>query len=172
MKRISYLDMAKTLLSESDFSSFVSTYTKPITKSIKILNSQGGQATIARLSADGWNLIPPRFSRKGNVYDDVLFVEKTGRESLGSHTLHQEGKFYVQEMAAGMAAQVLYASDGKSQPRGQLVLDLCAAPGGKSIQLADLNCDSVIISNEPDPHRRKALEANLERCGIINTLVT
>ncbi len=52
----------------------------------------------------------------------MLFVEKRGKESLGSHFLHQAGFFYVQEMAAGLSAQVL------SPEKGDLVLDLCAAP--------------------------------------------
>jgi 16S rRNA (cytosine1407-C5)-methyltransferase len=51
------------------------------------------------------------------------------------------------------------------------VLDLCAAPGGKSIQLADQKA-GLLISNELNPIRRKALKANLERCGIWNTIVT
>ncbi|MDR0369412.1 MAG: hypothetical protein LBH96_02520 [Candidatus Peribacteria bacterium] len=45
--------------------------------------------------------------------------------------MHQAGLFYVQEMAAGMATQVLDLQGG------DIVVDICSAPGGKSIQLAD-----------------------------------
>ena len=68
-------------------------------------------------------------------------------------------------MAAGLPAQILNV-----QP-GEIVLDLCAAPGGKSIQLADKKV-GFLIANELNPVRRKALKANLERCGIRNTIVT
>jgi 16S rRNA C967 or C1407 C5-methylase (RsmB/RsmF family) len=48
---------------------------------------------------------------------------------------------------------------------------MCAAPGGKSIQLADRNA-GLLIANELNPNRRKALKANLERCGIRNVCIT
>jgi 16S rRNA C967 or C1407 C5-methylase (RsmB/RsmF family) len=74
-------------------------------------------------------------------------------------------------MAAGLPAQML-----DIQP-GETVLDMCAAPGGKSIQLADQllrtpNNAGLLITNELNPARRKALKANLERCGIWNTIIT
>lgn len=89
------------------------------------------QETYQQLTHDGRTLTPPKFSREATTYDDLLFVEKPDKQSLGSHPLHQQGAFYVQEMAAGLPAQIL-----NIQPN-DLVLDMCAAPGGKSIQLAD-----------------------------------
>jgi len=50
---------------------------------------------------------------------------------LGQHFLHQGGFFYIQELSASMSAPLLDA-----QP-GEVILDLCAAPGGKTVQLAD-----------------------------------
>jgi 16S rRNA C967 or C1407 C5-methylase (RsmB/RsmF family) len=138
MKHPSYLDMVKTLLPPDEFLEFENWYDKPIKKSIKMLkttplqNENHHYTTIReQLTNDGRILTPPKFSRKGTPYDDLLFVEKTDKQSLGSHPLHQQGAFYVQEMAAGLPAQVLNV-----QPN-DLVLDMCAAPGGKSVQLAD-----------------------------------
>ena len=55
---------------------------------------------------------------------------------------------------------------------GQRVLDLCAAPGGKSSQLAAaLGGEGLLISNEPEPKRAKALAGNLERLGVSNAVV-
>ena len=48
---------------------------------------------------------------------------------------------------------------------------MCAAPGGKSIQIADTGVE-LLISNELNPSRRKALKSNLERCGIWNSTIT
>jgi 16S rRNA (cytosine1407-C5)-methyltransferase len=166
MKPISYLDMVKTLLPLEEFLEFEKYYTSPVRKSIKILSAKK-EATRQQLKHDGWILTPPKFSRKGKTYDDVLFVDKSDKQSLGSHPLHAEGEFYVQEMSAGLSAQIL---DIQAE---DLVLDMCAAPGGKSIQLADkLNNTGTLISNELNPSRRKALEANLERCGIWNAIIT
>jgi 16S rRNA C967 or C1407 C5-methylase (RsmB/RsmF family) len=110
MKKYTYLDMVKTLLPEEEFLEFKQRYDKPIRKSIKILKSKGEFAVIKeKLSKEGRKLEAPTLSRKGKVYDDVLFVEKQDKQSLGSHLLHQEGKFYVQEMSAGMPAQLLLA---------------------------------------------------------------
>ncbi|MDR2415254.1 MAG: RsmB/NOP family class I SAM-dependent RNA methyltransferase [Candidatus Peribacteria bacterium] len=182
MKKISYVEMVKTLLPENEYAAFKHHYNKPLQKSIKILTSKTDVSTFSeRVAKDGRTLKTPNFSRKGKYYDDVLLVEKSNKQSLGSHPLHQEGYFYVQEMAAGLAAQML-----QLQP-GDIVLDLCAAPGGKSIQLADkllslslqkgnrretTKNSGLLISNEPSPKRRKALQANLERCGIRNALIT
>jgi 16S rRNA C967 or C1407 C5-methylase (RsmB/RsmF family) len=147
MKKFSYLDMVKTLLPENEYIAFTQHYQKPLQKSIKILTSKTDIfAFKQRVSKDGRTFKPPNFSRKGKPYDDVLFVEKPHTYSLGSHPLHQAGYFYVQEMAAGLPAQIL-----NIQPN-TIVLDLCAAPGGKSIQLAD-KLLSFSQKNPPEPKR-------------------
>lgn len=59
----------------------------------------------------------------------------------------------------------------QAQP-GERILDLCAAPGGKSTQIAAaLNGEGLLISNEPEPSRAKALASNLERLGVRNGVV-
>lgn len=159
--------MVKTLLPEPEFEAFKDAYTKPIKKSIKILNNYGRAATIQHLTCDGRIFTPPSFSRKWKIYDDVLFVDKADKTSLWSHILHSDWKFYVQEMSAGMPAQII---DPKPW---EIVLDMCGAPWGKSIQLSDFVWkEGLVISNEPSPARRKALSSNLERCGAVNTIVT
>lgn len=168
MKRISYLDMVRTVLPADEFEEFAKVYDKPIKKSIKLMN-RTREATKQRLESEWWILTPPDFEINWKKYDDVLRVDKPWKESLWSHSLHQDGSFYVQEMAAGMPAQVLM----ENKVERWVFLDLCAAPWGKAIQLADFAWDDgIVIANEIDPRRRKALIANLERCWIMNAIVT
>ncbi|MFM1652288.1 RsmF rRNA methyltransferase first C-terminal domain-containing protein [Brevibacillus sp. B_LB10_24] len=84
----------------------------------------------------------------------------------GKHPFHAAGLYYIQEPSAMAVAAALDA-----QP-GERVLDLCAAPGGKSTQIAAaLAGDGLLIANEIHPVRAKALSENIERMGVANALV-
>ncbi|WP_227874238.1 RsmF rRNA methyltransferase first C-terminal domain-containing protein [Tumebacillus algifaecis] len=96
---------------------------------------------------------------------DGFYYEAPDRP--GKHPYHAAGVYYIQEPSAMSAAEVL-------QPkRGDRVLDLCAAPGGKSTHLAALlQGTGLLVANEPHPQRAKILSENIERCGVTNALVT
>lgn len=84
----------------------------------------------------------------------------------GLSPLHFAGAYYIQEASAMAPAVALNA-----QP-GDKVLDLCAAPGGKSGQLAAaLKGEGLLVANEPEPARAKILSATMERLGITNSIV-
>lgn len=85
----------------------------------------------------------------------------------GKSIEHVTGLVYSQEPAAQMVAQV-------AQPKpGMRVLDLAAAPGGKSTQLASyLAGDGLLVSNEISSKRAKILVENMERFGATNVVVT
>ena len=86
---------------------------------------------------------------------------------LGKTIQHHQGLFYLQEVSACSAVEIL-----DPQP-GDFVLDLCAAPGGKSTQIAmKLNHEGLLISNEIDGQRAQILLSNLERCGVGNAIIT
>jgi NOL1/NOP2/sun family putative RNA methylase len=85
----------------------------------------------------------------------------------GMHPLHEAGAYYLQEPSAMAAVAAL-----DPQP-GEWVLDLCAAPGGKSTQIAArMQGNGLLVSNEPVASRAQVLSGNLERMGISNALVT
>lgn len=88
-------------------------------------------------------------------------------ERLGKSIEHLQGLFYIQEPSATSAVEVLDVQ------KGDWVLDLCAAPGGKSTQIASkLKNSGFLISNDPNASRATILAANMERCGISNAMIT
>ena len=86
--------------------------------------------------------------------------------NAGAVPLHEAGAWYLQEPSAMLPAAVL-----APQP-GEKVLDLCAAPGGKSTQLAAAMAgQGLLVCNEPVPKRALILSRNIERMGVTNALV-
>lgn len=104
-------------------------------------------------------LRPSPFCKAGFVVEEAAF--KPGR-----HPYHHAGVFYSQEPSASSAAPLLGVRPGMR------VLDLCAAPGGKSSQLAAaLGGWGLLVSNEYVPARAEVLKSNLERMGVANAVV-
>ena len=85
----------------------------------------------------------------------------------GLHVYHEAGVYYLQE-ASAMAPVALL------DPRpGERVCDLCAAPGGKTTQIAGrMLGEGFLLCNEINPKRAKILSRNIERMGVANALVT
>ncbi|MBQ1170817.1 MAG: RsmB/NOP family class I SAM-dependent RNA methyltransferase, partial [Oscillospiraceae bacterium] len=85
----------------------------------------------------------------------------------GLHVYHEAGVYYLQE-ASAMAPVALL----DPQP-GERVCDLCAAPGGKTTQIAGrMMGDGFLLCNEINPKRAKILSRNIERMAVSNALVT
>lgn len=88
-------------------------------------------------------------------------------EEPGKHPWHAAGVYYIQEASAMASAAYLEAAPGER------ILDLCAAPGGKSTQIAaSMRGQGLLVSNEIHPGRAKILSENIERMGIQNCIVT
>ncbi len=88
-------------------------------------------------------------------------------EKIGNHPYHHAGMIYVQEPAAMAPAECI-----EIDPRWT-VLDMCAAPGGKSTQLKNkLGDKGVLVSNEIISSRCRILTGNIERLGLKNTVTT
>ena len=87
-------------------------------------------------------------------------------EQPGRHVLHEAGAYYIQEPSAMAVVELL---DPKP---GERILDLCAAPGGKSTQIAGrMSGRGLLVSNEIIQSRAKTLSQNIERMGIRNCVV-
>lgn len=105
------------------------------------------------------NLTQVSWSDDGYHYDDKLAV--------GRSLANRLGLYYIQEPSAMLPAQAL-----GTQP-GERVIDLCAAPGGKSARIAaDLAGDGLLVANDISSSRGRILVRNLEQLGVSNCLVT
>ena len=117
------------------------------------------QSAAAALAAAGIKAEPSPFS-------PLSFYLREDGARPGAHPYHHAGVYYVQEPSASAPAGLL-----RVRP-GDYVLDLCAAPGGKSSQLAAaLGGEGLLVANEYDAARAVVLRGNLERMGFANTVV-
>lgn len=105
-----------------------------------------------------WPLTPVNWADEGYYYSET--------DRPGKHVYHEMGLYYIQEPSAMCVAQI-----ADPQP-GEIVLDLCAAPGGKSTQIAGrMAGEGLLICNEIVPNRAKILAQNIERMGVKNAVV-
>ncbi len=152
-----YIEQMKRLLGEEGFIRYLASLDAPVTKALRI--------NLLRCP-DG---VPPcGIEGLGDAVpwaQGAYFVEGDARPGLSP--LHEGGLYYLQEPSALSSASVLDA-----QP-GEKVLDLCAAPGGKSTHLAAaMQGQGLIVCNEPIPSRAQILSRNIERMGVKNAVVT
>ena len=105
------------------------------------------------------------WSESGFWTSEIIGLEAPPRP--GRHPYHAAGLYYIQDPSAMAVAELL-------QPQqGELVLDLCAAPGGKTTHISSLMDNrGTIIANEIHPGRVWELVENLARSGVRNTVVT
>ncbi|WP_395318410.1 RsmB/NOP family class I SAM-dependent RNA methyltransferase [Fructilactobacillus frigidiflavus] len=113
------------------------------------------------------NQLKPKAKIQVNTEQPIEYVDNGFIGKIdGKSPEHQSGYIYSQEPSAMFVAQV-----ANPQP-GEKVLDLCAAPGGKSTQLANLmQNQGLLVSNEIDRGRAKILVENIERFGVKNPLI-
>lgn len=110
--------------------------------------------------------------KKINIFskEEIPYVENGfyfDYDRIGNHPYHHAGMIYVQEPGAMAPAECVDIDpDWK-------ILDMCAAPGGKSTQLKNkLGENGVLVSNEIVPSRCKILTGNIERLGLRNCVTT
>ncbi len=117
-----------------------------------------------KISVDNFEKINPfQTERIPYVHNGFYF----NYDGIGNHPYHHAGMIYIQEPAAMVPVESI-----DIQPQWK-VLDLCAAPGGKSSQIKNkLGEDGVLVSNEIVPSRCKILTGNMERMGFKNVVTT
>lgn len=145
-----FLTRMQRLLGD-EYDAFLQSYDRPLQKGLR-LGRKGKNLSLP------FGLSPLPWAENGFSYDPET--------RPGKHPYHEAGAYYLQEPSAMAPAAMLGARPGER------VLDLCAAPGGKSTQLADaMGGQGLLVSNEINPKRAKVLSRNIERMGIPNALV-
>ena len=152
-----FKEKMKSLLGESEYTEFLSSFDKDDERIHALrLNPAKKCAEPVTAAFDLDKKVP--WEDEGYYYD----ADKTP----GKHPFHEAGLYYIQEPSA--MAPVAFLDP---QP-GDKVLDLCAAPGGKSTQIAGrLRGRGVLVTNEIMPDRARILSLNIERLGICNAMV-
>ncbi|MFW5676062.1 MAG: RsmF rRNA methyltransferase first C-terminal domain-containing protein [Acetivibrio ethanolgignens] len=146
----------KNMLGE-EYTAFLSSYDEKKWQSLRINTLKAKKENF--LSEKKFSLEPVAWCETGYYYGDG--------EQPGKHPYHEAGVYYIQEASAMAPGTYLEA-----QP-GERILDLCAAPGGKSTQAACmLQGEGLLVCNEIHPARAKILSENIERMGVRNALVT
>ena len=140
----------------SEYQDFLASYEKPKVSSLRFNSLKGTEEDF--IEKAGFSLHPIPWAAGGYYYKED--------ERPGKHPYHEAGVYYIQEASAMAPAEYL------SPVPGERVLDLCAAPGGKSAQLgAAMKGEGLLVCNEIHPQRARILSGNIERMGIANALV-
>ena len=148
-----------------EFNDFILSYENPCAKSLRVNTLKCSAERYLDIVADN-----------AKSYPDIVSWEKSGiyyreSEEPGKSPLHAAGAYYIQE-ASAMFPVTLMDITADVDRIGLKILDLCAAPGGKSTQIASyMKGRGLLVSNEIIPTRAKILSENIERMGVRNALV-
>lgn len=145
-------------LLNDEFDDFVKSMDEPVYRALRVNTLKCDKAKAEKLL--------PFLSDPTPFCADGYYIE-SDTQHIGTHPLHHAGAIYVQEPSAMSAVSMLAVESGDK------VLDLCAAPGSKTTQIASaLNGTGLLWSNEIVTSRANILLSNLERCGVKNAVVS
>ena len=128
---------------------------------------RGLRVNTLKISAADFARISPFALSPSSLCRDAFYIDEEDAKP-GLHPYHHAGLYYIQDPSASAAVEAL-----DPQP-GEWVLDLCAAPGGKSTHIAARLANapgSLLVANDIVPKRAKILSSNLERIGARNAVV-
>ncbi|SDB29788.1 RsmF rRNA methyltransferase first C-terminal domain-containing protein [Eubacterium oxidoreducens] len=146
-----FCERMRQLMNQEEYAQFISSYEEP--RSYGLRSNPLKPASLKHLQLE-----PVAWCNTGYYYRQ--------EQRPGIHPLHEAGAYYIQEPSAMAIAPLL---DVK---RGEKVLDLCAAPGGKTTQLAgEMKGEGLLVANEYVSSRAKVLSQNVERMGVRNCVV-
>ncbi|MBW2982992.1 NOL1/NOP2/sun family putative RNA methylase [Candidatus Woesearchaeota archaeon] len=157
----------RLLLGDGGYERFMTYSFSYLRKSIRVNTLKTSVEGLQRRLEGRWGLTPVPWCPEGFWISFKGDDEQEERFDLGNLPEHPLGFFYVQDAASMIPPIVL-----DPQP-GEVVLDLCAAPGSKTTQLAALmRNEGLVIANDIQGSRLPALGINVQRVGAKNVMVT
>ncbi len=139
-----------------EYDTFIASYDRPTTPALRLNPMKNINTPLLDFIRES---VP--WAENGYYYDPESDVRP------GKHPYHEAGVYYIQEASAMIPASLFPPQENDK------VLDLCAAPGGKTTQLAAaLRGEGILVANEIHPQRASILSQNVERMGISNAVVT
>ena len=158
-----YKERMKVQLGES-FDDYLAAMEKPPVRGLRTNTLKISPGRLCSLVPKAWGLQASTLCREGFI------IGADGEKEAGKHPYHAAGAYYIQEPSAMSVCSELYGYDFTDDTR---VLDMCAAPGGKSGAVAALmQGKGLLVSNEIVAERAQELAKNIERLGITNAVVT
>jgi NOL1/NOP2/sun family putative RNA methylase len=156
-----YVERYKKLLGD-EWDIFKEAIVRPFPSSFRINTIKAKRSEVVEnLEQKGWKIKQIPFYENGYYFYEAKAVV------LGNTLEHFLGHFYIQETASMIPAVLLAPNEE------DCVLDLAAAPGSKTTQMAEMmKNEGAIVANEKVLGRLTALRMNLQRCGVINTVLT
>jgi len=154
----------KTILGK-EFDAFIASYNNPTIKSIRVNTLKIDTNKLITAMSSNLNINPEVFT--SIPWCSTGLYLNSNDITLGKQPYYHAGAYYIQEASAMIPVEILNPIPGDK------VLDLCAAPGGKSVQIGvKLEGQGLLVTNDISPKRTKALTKNIQMAGINNAIVT
>lgn len=157
--------MRQNLPDDASFEQFIAISQQPLRRSLRVNTLKISVADfLAQTAPYGWQLTPVPWCSEG------FWISREDESlPLGSVAEHLSGLFYIQEASSMLPVTALF----DAQPEVTAVMDMAAAPGSKTTQIAArMNNQGLILANEFSASRVKVLHANISRCGVSNSALT
>ena len=150
-----YLDTMKDMLKD-EFDDYLESFNQSRLYGLRVNTLKITPEEFLKISP--FKLTPVPWIENGFYYDE--------EDKPAKHPYYFAGLYYIQEPSAMTPANILPVEEG------DYILDMCAAPGGKSTELgAKLNSSGLLVANDISNSRAKALLKNIEVFGIPNAIV-
>lgn len=151
-----YIDYLKKVMSDKEVNCMLDEYNKKPVSCLRLNYLKFDEVKFEELFS---SLSKHAYVKEAYYYDKDV-------DSFGKNPLHNAGAYYIQDASAMMVVRLLNVE------KNDKVLDLCAAPGGKSSQVASYLGDTgLLVSNDISNKRVKDLSENIERMGAKNVIV-